>query len=69
MVNYHDPATITQESGVPALCRLWGLAAWFILFDSGACEALACHEWYIYVRSTVLPCYYLVEYSFVTFHR
>ena len=56
MVNYHDPATIAQESGVPAFCRLWSFAGRFIFFDSGAREALACHEWYIYVRSTVMPC-------------
>ena len=58
MVNYHDPATIAQEYGACAFMSRFGVSQSDLpigLFNSGAGEALACHEWFIYVSLTVLP--------------
>jgi hypothetical protein len=59
MANYHDPATIAQEYGAYAFLSRFRVSQPDLpigLFNSGAGEALACHEWFIYVSLTVLPC-------------
>jgi hypothetical protein len=56
MVNYQNPATIAAEFGacafLPGLQRLQVATRFLIsirLFNSGARQALARHEWHIYV--------------------
>jgi hypothetical protein len=60
MVNYHDPATIAQQSGAYAF--LSGFMGWqhgllVVIFDSGTREALARRGRYIHVSPHVLPSY------------
>jgi hypothetical protein len=57
MVNYQDPVTIAQDYSA-CFPRLGGLGLDLAvgLFNSGACETLARHEWYIYVSLPQLAC-------------
>ena len=58
MVNYQDPLTIAQEFGTCPFSSALGPCSpnnRVRLFNSGACEALACCEWHIYVSRPVLP--------------
>jgi hypothetical protein len=57
MVNYKDPATIAKDTGVYYSFGLRDLQLDLPIniFNRGGCEALALHEWCIYVSPHVLP--------------